>query len=451
MRYESRPSSHIPKENQETTKERALRQKLERRAELTYTASDYQRWAKHRNRVIAEREKEKADAKLLANEIKTKNDIDDTYIIFADEKMALNDFAKEVYLSDAPEIIEHINNLNPHLKKTSYNLIKGMPLVVSPWQNKHEDEGGATNEVRELADEFLTLNDEQQAWFFDHNGISVDILLASASVNAKAIKAGDDGQPEEFDYLGQAISSLTAGVLAADSRVKNYIKLMGNYEEQLKVASQELAGVTGNALRSHPAAKLVRTQMREFEIAWGALSNKIGLTSFMDDFQVKKINNLLGLGKKQIYKAGDFAKAINGLAMTKVYKKVMDLGRNLNTAGKSLFLIGVKDNLLDMYHTCQGEGELTLTCSRSIVKNGSSIGINYITGEAIAWAGYGLAPSTSGISIGAAIGATYAWGVHGSEPSNKFGDGMEYFVFDVVGKSMEIAIETAKEVVEWTQ
>ncbi|MGR6782648.1 hypothetical protein ACU5B6_26910 [Moritella viscosa] len=65
MRYESRPSSHIPKENQETTKERALRQKLERRAELTYTASDYQRWAKNRNRVIAEREKAKADAQSL--------------------------------------------------------------------------------------------------------------------------------------------------------------------------------------------------------------------------------------------------------------------------------------------------------------------------------------------------------------------------------------------------
>jgi len=63
MRYQSLPSSHL-EENQETTKERALRQRLERRAELTYTASDYQRWAKNRNRVIAERQKEKAEAEL---------------------------------------------------------------------------------------------------------------------------------------------------------------------------------------------------------------------------------------------------------------------------------------------------------------------------------------------------------------------------------------------------
>jgi len=62
MRYESRPSSHLPKENQETTKERALRQKLKRQEELTYTASDYQRWGKNRNRVIAERKKENSDA-----------------------------------------------------------------------------------------------------------------------------------------------------------------------------------------------------------------------------------------------------------------------------------------------------------------------------------------------------------------------------------------------------
>nr|WP_217653791.1 hypothetical protein [Moritella viscosa]SHO17370.1 Putative uncharacterized protein [Moritella viscosa] len=64
MRYQSLPSSYS-EINQETTKERALRQRLERRAELTYTADDYQRWAKHRNRVIAEREKAKADAQSL--------------------------------------------------------------------------------------------------------------------------------------------------------------------------------------------------------------------------------------------------------------------------------------------------------------------------------------------------------------------------------------------------
>ncbi|MBN3494371.1 hypothetical protein [Vibrio neptunius] len=55
MRYESAPV--VPGIRQETTKERAVRQRLERKAELTYSESDEQRWAENRKRVIAEREK----------------------------------------------------------------------------------------------------------------------------------------------------------------------------------------------------------------------------------------------------------------------------------------------------------------------------------------------------------------------------------------------------------
>ncbi|CAM3611540.1 DUF3289 family protein [Vibrio aquimaris] len=53
MRYESFP--YVPEERQETTRERAARQRQERRAELTYTAKDQKRWAENRERVLAER------------------------------------------------------------------------------------------------------------------------------------------------------------------------------------------------------------------------------------------------------------------------------------------------------------------------------------------------------------------------------------------------------------
>ncbi|USD34967.1 MULTISPECIES: hypothetical protein [Vibrio] len=55
MRYESAPVA--PGVRQETTRERAARQHLERKAELTYSESDEQRWAENRKRVISEREK----------------------------------------------------------------------------------------------------------------------------------------------------------------------------------------------------------------------------------------------------------------------------------------------------------------------------------------------------------------------------------------------------------
>ena len=58
MRYESLPVA--PGARQETTKERAARHQKERRAELTYNASDEKRWAENRKRVLAQRKIEQA-------------------------------------------------------------------------------------------------------------------------------------------------------------------------------------------------------------------------------------------------------------------------------------------------------------------------------------------------------------------------------------------------------
>jgi hypothetical protein len=46
MRYKSAPVA--PEERQETTRERATRQRRERQEELRYTASDEKRWAENR-------------------------------------------------------------------------------------------------------------------------------------------------------------------------------------------------------------------------------------------------------------------------------------------------------------------------------------------------------------------------------------------------------------------
>ncbi|HAS6674363.1 hypothetical protein JHT19_09045 [Vibrio parahaemolyticus] len=53
MRYESSPVA--PEERQETTRERAARQRRERQEELRSTASDEKRWTENRERVLAER------------------------------------------------------------------------------------------------------------------------------------------------------------------------------------------------------------------------------------------------------------------------------------------------------------------------------------------------------------------------------------------------------------
>ncbi|EOX4461085.1 hypothetical protein [Vibrio alginolyticus] len=53
MRYESSPVA--PEKRQETTRERAARQRRERQEELRSTASDEKRWTENRERVLAER------------------------------------------------------------------------------------------------------------------------------------------------------------------------------------------------------------------------------------------------------------------------------------------------------------------------------------------------------------------------------------------------------------
>ena len=47
MRYQSAPVSS--EETQETTAQRAARQRQERRAELTYSTDDYKRWNNNKN------------------------------------------------------------------------------------------------------------------------------------------------------------------------------------------------------------------------------------------------------------------------------------------------------------------------------------------------------------------------------------------------------------------
>ncbi|MGF1806123.1 peptidoglycan recognition protein family protein [Aliivibrio sifiae] len=63
-------------ENQETSRERTARHRQERREELRYTASDEQRWARNRERVITERVAKVLDTRAaIMNELLTDNDI----------------------------------------------------------------------------------------------------------------------------------------------------------------------------------------------------------------------------------------------------------------------------------------------------------------------------------------------------------------------------------------
>ncbi|MCC4224063.1 cytotoxin [Vibrio campbellii] len=73
MRYQSAPVSS--EETQETTAQRAARQRQERRAELTYSTDDYKRWNNNKNKTLDERNKEKQEANVTEAATEQKNHI----------------------------------------------------------------------------------------------------------------------------------------------------------------------------------------------------------------------------------------------------------------------------------------------------------------------------------------------------------------------------------------
>ncbi len=126
--------------------------------------------------------------KMLSAEISVVNltqlspqDVDDAYLVFADKRMSVEDFALETYLSTREHIIEHVLNSNPHLRRSFSQIIEGMPLVVSPWSEVHPDEEFAIKQANDLMNEFLTLSSEQKKWFAEHHETTTNALLMSAT------------------------------------------------------------------------------------------------------------------------------------------------------------------------------------------------------------------------------------------------------------------------------
>lgn len=140
------------------------------------------------------------------------SDLDDTYIIFADKKTDIKTFAQEVYLTDSNEVIQHLIKVNPHLRRTFHFLIKGMPIVVSPWKTVHPDEADAISQVSELAELLFTLSPEQQEWFSDYHEECASALLTSTAMPNSTVYEVNESQVEESDFTNQMMASFGSGI-----------------------------------------------------------------------------------------------------------------------------------------------------------------------------------------------------------------------------------------------
>ncbi|MCM5510793.1 LysM peptidoglycan-binding domain-containing protein [Vibrio sp. SCSIO 43169] len=373
---------------------------------------------------------------ILANDLTVVNlvsippqDVDDVYLVFADKKMSIEDFAQEIYLSTDETIVEHVLSSNPHLKRSFSQIIEGMPLVVSPWVEKHPDEAFAIRQADDLMDEFLTLSSEEKKWFAKHHETATNALLFSAT-SGLDIYQGTATSNELSDFnLNHVIAGTGAVVAGAQVQGNKISKRMKSFSEYSRHISEKTKGLSGQALYSNSDYKAWRKEARVFQNEMKSILSQTGKPGYIKNIQAKRINNYLNVDKRQLYRAKDFSKAISGIEMTALYKQAMSFSRFLGIANGLVIGAGLYGNAMDVAKTCNTSGWFEEKCNRSVVKNATSSALNITGGLSIGIA-LSLAPVTGGLSIALIAGGSFIWGMYGSDLSNMAGEKLEEFIFD---------------------
>ncbi|MCL9783415.1 LysM peptidoglycan-binding domain-containing protein [Vibrio sp. S4M6] len=356
-------------------------------------------------------------------------DVDDVYLVFADKEMSIEDFAQETYLSTDKIIVEHVLSSNPHLKRSFSQIIEGMPLVVSPWVEKHPEEESAVRQANELMDEFLKLSSEEKKWFAKHHETATNALLMSATSGLDIYQGtATSNELSEFN-LNHVIAGAGAVVAGAQVQGDKISKRMKSFAEYSRYIAEKTKGLSGQALYSNPDYKAWRKESRAFQSEMKSILSEVGKPGYIKNIQAKRINNYLNVGKRQLYRAKDFSKAVSGIEMTALYKQAMSFSKMTTTTSWLVVGVGLYGNAKDIYQTCDMNGVISEACGRSTTRNVISGGINAAAGYAI---GYGLSliPVTGGLSIVLVGAGAFLWGMQGSEMSNQIGSTIEELFFD---------------------
>ncbi|HHB1579569.1 TPA: LysM peptidoglycan-binding domain-containing protein [Vibrio parahaemolyticus] len=356
-------------------------------------------------------------------------DVDDVYLVFADKKMSIEDFAQETYLSTDETIIEHVLSSNPHLKRSFSQIIEGMPLVVSPWVEQHPDEEFAVRQADELMDEFLKLSSDEKKWFAEHHETTTNALLVSAT-SGLDIYQGTATSSELSDFnLNHVIAGTGAVIAGAQVQGDKISKRMKSFAEYSRYIAEKTKGLSGQALYSNSDYKAWRKESRAFQSEMKSILSEVGKPGYIKNIQAKRINNYLNVGKRQLYRAKDFSKAISGIEMTVLYKQAMSFSKMASTASWLVVGVGLYGNAKDIYETCDMNGVISEACGRSTTRNVAAGVANAGVGFAIGYA-LALAPVTGGLSIALVGAGAFAWGMYGGEISNDWGTLVEEVLFD---------------------
>lgn len=354
-------------------------------------------------------------------------DVDDVYLVFADKKMSVEDFAQETYLSKDKAILDHVFKSNPHLKRSFSQIIEGMPLVVSPWVEKHPDEEVAIKQANDLMTEYLKLSSEEKKWFAEHHEMATNALLVTAT-SGLDVYQGESASTELSDFnLNHIVAGAGAVVAGAQVQGDKLSKRMKSFAEYSRYIAEKTKGLSGQALYSNPDYKSWRKEARDFQKEMKSILSEVGKPGYIKNVQAKRINDYLNVGKRQLYRAKDFSNAVSGIEMTSLYKRAMSFSRFLGVANGLVIGAGLYGNAVDVAKTCNTSGWFENACNRSLVKNAVSGSVNIGGGIGLA---LGLIPVTGGVSILLIAGGAFMWGMYGTDFSNEAGTYAEELLFD---------------------
>lgn len=226
-----------------------------------------------------------------------------------------------------------------------------------------------------------------------------------------------------------------AGAVVAGAQVQGdkLSQRMKSFAEYSRHIAEKTKGLSGQALYSNSDYKAWRKEARGFQSEMKSILSEIGKPGYIKNVQAKRINDYLNVGKRQLYRAKDFSKAVSGIEMTALYKQAMSFSKMLSNLSWVVAIAGVYGNGKDIYQTCDVNGIISEACGRSAVRNVSSGVVNIAAGFGIGSAiGYGLAlaPVTGGLSIVLVGSGALAWGLYGGDISNKWGVWVEEVLFD---------------------
>ncbi|EHK2889801.1 hypothetical protein J7G16_004720 [Vibrio parahaemolyticus] len=404
-----------PPVREETVKERAARQRRERQAELTFTQEDYDRWARNRERVIAERQQVTFELGWMQSPVTQSQD----------------ELWESLFTSETTEEQKQtIKQCNVHLNDP----VRQGEIVLLPTTKPQTPEEQSLldkwlEEAKIASTELGKLLDEEVATLNRH------FELFSHQLDERI---RTDGLPTDFyAQVGTGVGATAAFVEQNLKNIQNVLLEINNlYVSQVAMASR-----TGGMGMNYGAFVSDRAELfKKLDGSFAMLSKRsVQLPIYT---QIKR--NLKLSTKSVIHNADEILKT--GF-VKELGKRIGNIAKGISAArglGYVGLVVGAASGMSSIYEACKvdGSGDCGKTTTREVVgfiggvvggiqggNAGVGLAVAAVSGIALVIGVTASAPVLAVTAIGGAVVGGFVGGVAGGATGKAIGDGL-YFLYE---------------------